>query len=193
MREASQDAACLRPGSTQPYERVFSWHAMSARGQLIDDGDDANGEADVVVAVAKAGAGDTGDAGFLEEREGIFALAQLAPVIDGGVVVDVDVFKEMLFRVNALQLCDEARAAQAIETAQLFREPGARAHETDVGHEPQLPFGRHRGHAVGPAGRDGGGQRGVADGDPAKAVARERVRLGETADEDGVAGRAFRG
>src|SRR5262249_42935227 len=56
--------------------------------------------------------------------------------------------------------------------------------EWNVGHVAELPVARQRGGAVGPAGTGGHRQLWIAEADPATAVARNRVRLGEAADED---------
>ncbi len=63
---------------------------------------DADGEANVIVAVAKAGAGNAGNARFFKELEDIFARAHLAPVVDGGVVVQVDARKQVMALVKLM-------------------------------------------------------------------------------------------
>ena len=71
-------------------------------------GDDANGETRVIIGIAKARSGNTGNACFLEKGEGIFARDKLAPVIDSSVVIKEDLGEQVLFGVDVLQLCDEA-------------------------------------------------------------------------------------
>lgn len=78
-------------------------------------GNDADGEADIVVAIAKAGTGNASYSRLLKERESVFTGAQFAPVVDGGVVINIYLFKEWLLFVDLAQLRDETLAAQAIE------------------------------------------------------------------------------
>src|SRR5690242_16094195 len=126
---------------------------VSVRG----DGDAADGEADEVVAVAEGAAGDAGDAGLAEEREDILTGAQLAPVVDGAAVVQIDLGEDMVMLVQPAQLRDQARATVAIEGADAFLQLGMLGEELEVGHVAQLPLGGQAGGAVGPGG--GGGRR----------------------------------
>jgi len=80
-------------------------------------GNNTDGETDVFVAVAETRAGDTSDAGFFEEREGIFTWEELAPIVNRGIVVNVYFFEQRLLFVDVAQLLDETLATQAIKGA----------------------------------------------------------------------------
>src|SRR5262245_23561044 len=93
---------------------------------------EADRETDVALVVAEGAAIHAGDAGLLKQREGIFPGAQLAPVIDGGVVVEADGFKEVELRVELLQLVAQRPAAQGIECPHLILDPGPLVEQVDV-------------------------------------------------------------
>ena len=98
------------------------------------DGDHANGETHELVAIAKTGTGYSGDTGLLKEGEGIFTGPQLAPVIDRGVIVDENVFEQVLFFIKKLELSNETLPAQLIEGPQLFHKPWASAYQAHIRH-----------------------------------------------------------
>src|SRR5262245_17318500 len=150
------------------------------------DGDAADGEAHIVVAVAEGTPRDARDASLAEEREDILARRELAPVVDRPAVVQVDLLKDMALLVERLELASQALAAELIERANPVLDLGMLLVQLDDGHVAQLPVGGQRRHAVRPGRSDTRRQLRIAERHPAKAVAGQRVRLGKTVDQHGT-------
>src|SRR5450755_528274 len=172
----SRDGPCVHP-----VPRRDLWAGWTQGPSLLKryalDRDHTNREADELIGVAEARTRDAGDTGLLEEREGILLWAQAAPVVDGGIVVYVDLGEEVLLLVDAAQLRYQARAPETIEGAHLLYNPGSRADQLQVGHKAQLPFAGQRCHRIAPARRDGLGYGWVAACNPAEALARQAMGL----------------
>src|SRR5579884_919215 len=95
---------------------------------------DANGETYVVIGIAKPAAGNSCDTRFFESGECILSWPQLAPIINGRIVANMYLVENLKFFVQALQLCNQPVASQAIESSQLFKQPGTRLYQTSICH-----------------------------------------------------------
>src|SRR5690348_18467295 len=80
-------------------------------------GNTADGEAHEVVAIAEGAPRHARDARLAEEREDILSRPELAPIIDGAAIVEVNAREEMILLVEMPQLAREPPATEAIERA----------------------------------------------------------------------------
>src|SRR5580700_4842682 len=111
---------------------------------------------------------------------------QATPIVDSGVIVEIDFCEEVLPVVDLLELLDKTLASQAIKSTQFFSQPGSGLYQPQIRHKAQLPLRRKRGHGVRPARCNGLRNRSIPYRDPAKTFARQGVRFRETADEDAL-------
>src|SRR5262249_54143852 len=137
-------------------------------------------------AVGETAARHACDARLAKKREDVLARFELAPVIDSTAIVGVHLEEEAVLLVHALELVDEACAAVSVERTDALAKVRALGEELDIGHIAQLPVAGQRCGTVGPARADSRSQLRIAKADPAAAVARDRMRLGEAANKDGA-------
>src|SRR5689334_21747616 len=82
------------------------YHPHNIAVELLN-GDDAYGEAYILISITKTGTWHTCDTSFFKEREGIFALTQFAPVIDSGIIINIDLREQGFLGIETVQPGDE--------------------------------------------------------------------------------------
>ena len=139
---------------------------------------------DEAVAVSKRRAGNSGNAGLFEQRKGVFARFELAPIIDASTFVPPHFVKDVIVCVQLRQLSDEPFSPQRVELAQLGDQLRSLLNQLEVRHEAQLPLARQPRRNVVPGKRHLVRHLASAESHPAESITRQREGFRQAADKD---------